>query len=65
MNRNIICGKRNTKGGDLKKLWTGPAYDATGVDSDIEVLIGLLQQRHGYTRDEANAELVRKLSFAV
>ena len=39
-------------------------YDTTGVDSDIEQVIGLLQQRHGYSRDEANAELVRRLSFA-
>ena len=58
MNRDSTWGARGMR------LWeSGVCYDTTGVDSDIEQSIGLLQQRHGYTRAEANAELVRRLSF--
>ena len=65
MKRDITYGQRKQPCGDLKQLRARLAYhDATGVDRDIEQLIGLLQQRHGYTRDEASAELLRRLSFA-
>jgi hypothetical protein len=36
--------------------------DVTGIDGDIEMLIGLYQARYGYSRNKANAELVRRLS---
>ena len=38
--------------------------DGAGIDRDIEVLLGLLRERHGYTLAEANTELLRRLSFA-
>ena len=38
--------------------------DETGIDRDIESLLVLLRERHGYTLAEANTELVRRLSFA-
>ena len=41
------------------------AYDdITSVDADIEMVITLLQAQHGYTREKASTELVRRLSFA-
>jgi len=39
--------------------------DDTGIDRDIETVIGLLRKRHGYTFEKAAAELVRRLSFAM
>jgi len=45
--------------------WAGLIYhDGTGVDRDLETLLGLLRERHGFTLEEANTELVRRLSFA-
>jgi len=38
--------------------------DDTGIDRDIEAVIGLLRERHGYSSEKATAELVRRLSFA-
>jgi hypothetical protein len=38
--------------------------DETGIDRDIEMLLGVLRERHGCTLAEANTELVRSLSFA-
>jgi len=65
MNQDITYGQPKPPCGELGQLRARLVYhDTTGVDRDIEQLIGLLQQRHGYTRDEANAELVRRLSFA-
>src|SRR5690349_18085282 len=50
MDRDITYGQRKQPCGELKPLRARLAYhDTTGVDRDIEQLIGLLQQRHGYT----------------
>jgi len=50
----------NAKGGAWARLI---GNDVVGIDGDIEKAIALYQAKHGYTRDEANAELVRRLSF--
>lgn len=65
MKRDILRGRREQSGRDASERWTSLTYDATGVDGDIEMLIHRLQDRYGYTRNKANAELVRRLSFAV
>jgi hypothetical protein len=58
---------RNVKGSP----WAAPTDDrwaqimeddVTGIDGDIEMLIGLYQDKYGYSRNKANAELVRRLS---
>jgi hypothetical protein len=47
------------------KRWLALASnDPVGVDSDIEALLERLQQVEGVSREMANAELVRRLSFA-
>jgi len=38
--------------------------DEAGIDRDIETLLVLLQERHGYTSEKASTELIRRLSFA-
>jgi hypothetical protein len=43
--------------------WVQIAYDRAGVDEDIERALGLLQARHGYARELASVELIRRLSL--
>lgn len=42
--------------------WARVMYDVSTIDGDIELLIGVLQKSHGYSRQRASAELLRKLS---
>lgn len=37
--------------------------DTYGIDRDIDELVRLLRARHGYPRQTANAELVRRLAL--
>jgi hypothetical protein len=39
--------------------------DVTGIDADIDTLVGRLQAQYGFTRPEASADLVRRLSTLV
>jgi len=60
-----LTGSAQKPSGDAETRWSKLAGDeVTSVDRDIETIVGLLQERHGYTRDVASAELVRRLSFA-
>jgi hypothetical protein len=47
-----------------QEQWKDVLY-ATSVEGDVEHLIAALQEKHGYTRDGARAELWRRLSRAV
>ena len=66
MNRNTLhtpgpeLQGSHAKGGAWARLI---GNDVAGIDGDIEKGIALYQAKHGYTRDEANAELVQRLSF--
>lgn len=63
MNRRMLRGGRETTTDDDKNRWaTLVENDVIGIDSDIDRLIGLYQAMYGYTRNRANAELVRRLS---
>jgi hypothetical protein len=44
--------------------WVRVAYDLAGVDEDIERALALLQARHGYARNLASVELIRRLSLS-
>lgn len=64
MKQNNISGQRK-QSREVKELLTRLTYDdVDGIDGDIERLIGHVQRELGCNRDRANAELVRKLSFA-
>jgi uncharacterized protein YjbJ (UPF0337 family) len=64
MSRNTVSCKRKQARVDVNRRWVKLTYnDVTGIDGDIERLIELLQEKHGYTRDRASAELVRRLSL--
>jgi hypothetical protein len=44
--------------------WAEVTFDAAGVDRDIEAALRRLEARHGLSRERANDEIVRRLSFA-
>lgn len=63
--QKLTSNRRRTQSSKGRNRWTRLAYDdVAGIDDDIERLIGHVQKQLGCTRDRANAELVRKLSFA-
>jgi hypothetical protein len=63
MNRDVTRSA-SQKQAAPERRWTRVVYDVTGIDGDIERVLGVLQKKHGYTRERANADLLRRLSFA-
>jgi|HubBroStandDraft_4_1064222.scaffolds.fasta_scaffold223377_1 hypothetical protein len=62
MKRTVIRGERQPPSRDLEDRWTRLVHDdVAGIDGDIERLVGLLREQHGYTRAGASAELLRRL----
>jgi uncharacterized protein YjbJ (UPF0337 family) len=62
MNRDILAGKWKQMRGELKTWWgklTDDDVDMIGGQKDK--LIGLLQERYGYTREQAEQEIERRL----
>ena len=62
MNQDILAGKWKQMRGEVKTWW------GTLTDDDVEriggqknKLIGLLQERYGYTREQAEQEIERRL----
>src|SRR4030095_11664150 len=62
MNRDILAGKWKQMRGELKIWWgklTDDEFDRIGGQKDK--LIGLLQEKNGYTREQAEQEIERRL----
>src|SRR4029077_4661955 len=62
MNRDILAGKWKQMRGELKTWWgklTDDDVDRIGGQKDK--LIGLLQERNGYTHEQAEQEVERRL----
>jgi uncharacterized protein YjbJ (UPF0337 family) len=62
MNKDILAGKWKQLRGELKTWWgslTDDDVDRVGGEKDK--LIGLLQERYGYTREQAEQEVERRL----
>jgi uncharacterized protein YjbJ (UPF0337 family) len=62
LNRDILAGKWKQMRGELKTWWgklTDDDVDRIGGQKDK--LIGLLQERYGYTREQAEQEIERRL----
>lgn len=58
MNKDIIQGKWKEIKGDLIKAWgkvTGDEWDKTR--GDATAISGVLQQKYGYAKDEANEKV--------
>jgi hypothetical protein len=63
MNRAIPRSPPEAANKCQKEQWVRLlSNDVSGVDRDIEALVGVLQKRHRYGREKATALLVRKLS---
>jgi uncharacterized protein YjbJ (UPF0337 family) len=62
MNRDVFAGKWKQMRGELKTWWgklTDDDFDTIGGQKDK--LIGSIQERYGYTREQAEQEVERRL----
>ena len=65
MNKDIFEGKWKEMRGQVKEWWgklTDDDLDQAG--GNIEQIVGLLQQKYGYTREHAEEEFNQKLEAA-
>jgi len=61
MNKDILQGKWRQMRGEMKKWWgelTDDEFDK--IEGDRDKLIGLLQEKYGYSKEKAEEELGRR-----
>ncbi len=60
MNRDVLKGKWMQIRGDVKRQWGKLTDDdLTRIDGDRDKLMGTLQERYGYSREQAEREVDR------
>lgn len=60
MNQDILKGKWNQVVGEIKAQWGDLTDDElTEIDGNRQKLMGKLQEKYGYTRDEAERQVDR------
>jgi uncharacterized protein YjbJ (UPF0337 family) len=60
MNKDILKGKWMQIRGDVKKNWGKLTDDdLMKIDGDRDKLLGTLQERYGYSREQAEREISR------
>ena len=58
MNEDILQGKWKQAKGEVKNFWGKLTDDdVTRLDGSSDKLAGVLQERYGYTRDQAHNEI--------
>jgi len=58
MNPDVLKGKWHQLKGDIKTKWSRLTDDDLGVvNGDVEKLVGRIQERYGYARDDAKREV--------
>jgi uncharacterized protein YjbJ (UPF0337 family) len=58
MNTDILKGKWNQVKGEIRKQWGKLTDDDIAqIQGDAEMMIGKLQERYGYARQQAEKEL--------
>jgi uncharacterized protein YjbJ (UPF0337 family) len=58
MNRDILRGKWNEMKGSVRSKWGKLTdNDMAEIHGDVEKMIGKLQERYGYKREQAEKEL--------
>lgn len=63
MNKNILEGKWKQMKGEAKAWWGKLTdNDLDRVAGKFEVLVGLLQEKYGYTRQQATDEIDRRVT---
>lgn len=62
MNDNILQGKWKQMRGSVKEWW-GKLTDSDldRVGGKLENLSGVLQEKYGYTREQADAEIAKRM----
>jgi uncharacterized protein YjbJ (UPF0337 family) len=61
MNKDILQGKWRQMRGELKKWWGNLTDDDLDrIEGDRDKLIGLLQEKYGYSREKAEEEIGRR-----
>lgn len=62
MNKNVFEGKWKQMRGQAK-VWWGKLTDddLDKVEGNFDKLIGLLQEKYGYTQEQAETELKKRL----
>ena len=64
MHKDILKGKWMQLRGDVRKWWGKMTDDDVDqIQGDMERFLGKLQQRYGYTREQAERELNEFLSL--
>jgi uncharacterized protein YjbJ (UPF0337 family) len=60
MNRDVLKGKWMQIRGDVKRQWGKLTDDdLTRIDGDRDKLMGILEERYGYSREQAEREVDR------
>src|SRR5262245_10527390 len=63
MNSDTLKGKWKQMRGEVKKWWGDLTDDDLDrIEGERDILIGRLQERYGYTREKAEAEVDRRFS---
>jgi uncharacterized protein YjbJ (UPF0337 family) len=61
MNKDILQGKWRQMRGEMKKWWGQLTDDELDkIEGDRDKLIGLLQEKYGYSKEKAEEELGRR-----
>jgi uncharacterized protein YjbJ (UPF0337 family) len=62
MNRDIVQGKWKQLRGEVKRWWGDLTDDDLDViDGNRDKLVGMLQERYGYSREKAESEVNTRL----
>jgi uncharacterized protein YjbJ (UPF0337 family) len=63
MNDDIMAGKRQQKRGHAKEWWGKLTDDdINGIQGKRDVVVGLLQEKCGYTKEKADEEINRRMN---
>jgi uncharacterized protein YjbJ (UPF0337 family) len=61
MNKDILQGKWRQMRGEMKKWWGQLTDDELDkIEGDRDKLIGLLQEKYGYSKEKAEEEMGRR-----
>jgi uncharacterized protein YjbJ (UPF0337 family) len=63
MNKDIMAGKWKQMRGEAKAWWGKLTdNDLDRVAGKFDVLVGILQEKYGYTRQQASSEIERRVN---
>jgi uncharacterized protein YjbJ (UPF0337 family) len=61
MNQDVLAGKWKQMRGQVKEWWGKLTDDDLDrIDGKLDKLTGVLQERYGYARDQAEAEIKKR-----